>query len=435
MTRFSPLQRNGVGDGGDGGHLQKTGQSLFAGAGRVAPLQQRLRQLHRNGRAAEKFFRISAGGLVGIENGQRVGHGIAGLQQMMVGDDQVQAQAARGFGLGKGSHAGVHRNDQPDALGVSRFKHARLQAVALAQPVRHMEAGHAAEHLDGRLEQHDGGGAVHVVVAVEQHRLARGDGPLQPGDGRVHAQHQQGIVEVSDFRIEEGEGFGGLGNAAGHQQLGQHHAAGGLPWPARRPRPDAARQSSSAGGGASGRCSAGAAARSSRWLQRPPSSPGLLVLVVVVVLVIVDDDVLEGLDVFQQRLEALIPLGGGLVQEDQALVDKAQLDVAEVAGVLAQPLRLHQFRGLFVGEVHLPGFFDQRVQFLALQRHLAEGHEGSADVLGHLHKVFPCVGVALALPHNGGNVLGDVAGQAFEAVALDKGHHVVFQRRGGCPCS
>jgi hypothetical protein len=34
-----------------------------------------------------------------------------------------------------------------------------------------MKADNAAEHFDGGLEQDDGGGAVHVVVAVEQHRL------------------------------------------------------------------------------------------------------------------------------------------------------------------------------------------------------------------------------------------------------------------------
>ena len=96
-----------------------------------------------------------------------------GLQQMMVGDDQVQAEAARGFSLGKGAHAGIDGDDQADALGMRRFQHARLQAVALAQAVRNVEAGNAAEHLDGCFEQDDGGGAVHIIIAVEQNRLAR----------------------------------------------------------------------------------------------------------------------------------------------------------------------------------------------------------------------------------------------------------------------
>ena len=157
------------------------------------------------------------------------GHAIAGGQQVMVGDDEVQAKAAGGFGLGKGSHAGIDCNDEPSAFGIRGFEHARLQAVALEQPVGHMEAGDSAEHLDSRLEQDDGGGAVHVVVAVEQYRLARGDGPLQPCDSSVHAQHEEGIVKVGDFGIEEGEGFRRLSDAAGHQQLGQHlRQAGGF---------------------------------------------------------------------------------------------------------------------------------------------------------------------------------------------------------------
>ena len=139
------------------------------------------------------------------------GHCVARLQQMVIGDDEVQAQPARGFGLGKGAHAGVDGDDQAHALGVGRFQHARLQAVALAQPVGHVKARHAAEHLDGRLEQDDGGGAVHVVVAVEQHRLAVRDGPLQPFDGRGHAQHEEWIVKMSEFGIEEGEGVLRLG--------------------------------------------------------------------------------------------------------------------------------------------------------------------------------------------------------------------------------
>ena len=58
----------------------------------------------------------------------------------MVGDDEVEAEAARGFGFGKGSHAGVDGDDQADAVGVGGLEHAGLQAVALAKAMRHMEA-------------------------------------------------------------------------------------------------------------------------------------------------------------------------------------------------------------------------------------------------------------------------------------------------------
>ena len=49
-------------------------------------------------------------------------------------------------------------------------------------------------------------------------------------------------------------------------------------------------------------------------------------------------------------------------------------------------------------------------------------------MLGHLHKVFPRVGIAAAFPEDGGNVFGDVAGKAVQTVAFNEGHHVVFQR-------
>ena len=56
------------------------------------------------------------------------------------------------------------------------------------------------------------------------------------------------------------------------------------------------------------------------------------------VIVVVDDDVVEALDIFKERLETLVPLGGGLVQKNNALVDEAELDVRgrELAAILRQ---------------------------------------------------------------------------------------------------
>ena len=189
---------------------------------RIAALEDGLRQLERDGGAAERFFRIRAAGLIGIENGERVRDCVVGIGQVVVGDDEVEAETARGFSFGESPHAGIDGDDQAHALGIRGLKHARLQAVALANAMRHVEAHHAAEHLDGGFEQDDGGGAVDVVIAVEQNRLARGDGLLQAVRGGLHAQHEKGIVKVRCFRIEEGEGFVGCGDAARQQQLGEH---------------------------------------------------------------------------------------------------------------------------------------------------------------------------------------------------------------------
>jgi len=94
------------------------------------------------------------------------------------------------------AHAGVHGDDQPHALGIGCFKHARLQAVALAQPMRNMEAHRAAQHLDGGLEKDYGGGAIDVVVAIEEHRFMLRNGPLKARDGFVHAKHELRVVKM-----------------------------------------------------------------------------------------------------------------------------------------------------------------------------------------------------------------------------------------------
>jgi hypothetical protein len=180
------LERHGVSDGGDGGHLEKAGEGFFAGAGRIAAFEDGLGQLEGDGRSAERFFRIRAAGLVGVEDGQRMGHGVVGLGEVMVGDDEVEAQLLRGFSFGEGPHAGIDRDDQANTFSVGRFKDVGLQSVALAKTVGHMKASLAAEHLDGGFEQDNGSGAVHVVVAVEQHWLMGGDGPFEPLDGCGH---------------------------------------------------------------------------------------------------------------------------------------------------------------------------------------------------------------------------------------------------------
>ena len=120
--------------------LRKLGRVFSRVRAGIAALEQRLRQLERDGRAAEGFFRIGAAGLVGIEDGERIGDGIVGVGQVMVGDDEVEAEAPRGFSFGKGAHAGVDGDDEAHAVGVRGFKHARLQAVALAEAMRHMKA-------------------------------------------------------------------------------------------------------------------------------------------------------------------------------------------------------------------------------------------------------------------------------------------------------
>ncbi len=141
-------------------------------------------------------------------------NGFVSGAEVVVGDDEVETEATRGFSLGEGAHAGVDGDDEAHSVGVSFLKHAGLQAVALVEAMRNMKSRFAAEHFDGGFEQHNSGGAVDVVVAVEKHRLMLRYGLLEAGYGCVHAEHQRGIVEMGELRIEEGEGFVGVRDPA-----------------------------------------------------------------------------------------------------------------------------------------------------------------------------------------------------------------------------
>jgi hypothetical protein len=143
----------------------------------------------------------------------------------VVGDDEVNTKAARQPGLGKGAHAGIDADDQAHALFGGGLEDRGLDAVALAQPVRDVKTDGSApglgsgEHLDGGFEEDDGGGAVHVVVAVQQDGLAAGDGQFKAVYGSGHAAHPKGIVEVGKVRIEEMECGFGSDDAASQKQL------------------------------------------------------------------------------------------------------------------------------------------------------------------------------------------------------------------------
>ena len=138
----------------------------------------------------------------GIQHRQRGRYAVV-FGQVMVGDDQVHTETLRGFGGGEGANAGVHADDERHSGGGGALDHVVLHAVAFADAVRHVEVGAAAAQLDRGFQNDDGGGAVHVVVAVDEDLLAVGDGAAQALGGLVHAEHQVRRVQVIEFRIQE----------------------------------------------------------------------------------------------------------------------------------------------------------------------------------------------------------------------------------------
>ncbi len=214
---------DGVGDGSDGDHFEKGREDFAAGAGFVLAFEESLCELEGDGCAAEGFFRVGAAGLVGIEDGECVGDGVAGFGQVMVGDDEVEAKAACGVGFSKGAHAGVDGDDKADAGEGFFFEDGGLEAVALFEAVGNVEVNDGAVgaggHLNGGFEQDYRSGAIDVVVAIEEDGFVLGDGVFEACDGAAHAEHEKWVVEVVDGGIEELEGgFRGV-DAAGDEQF------------------------------------------------------------------------------------------------------------------------------------------------------------------------------------------------------------------------
>ena len=85
------------------------------------------------------------------------------------------------------------------------------------------EGGFAAGHFDCLFKDYDRGGAVDIVIAVDQDLLAARDGLAQPRDGFRHAAQFVGRVQVGKRRMEEAPGgiriaqFTGKQDAYGRQ--------------------------------------------------------------------------------------------------------------------------------------------------------------------------------------------------------------------------
>ena len=125
------------------------------------------------------------------------------FRQVMVSDDEIEVEARCFVGGGKGADAGVHADDESHALRSGAGEHLGLHAVAVAQTVRDVIANAAAEDLDRGLEQDDRGGAIDVVIAVDEDGLVPGDRLLDARDRRCHAVQRVWVEQVFERGTKE----------------------------------------------------------------------------------------------------------------------------------------------------------------------------------------------------------------------------------------
>ena len=146
---------------------------------------------------AEGFARVFAAELIGIQHGERGGHAFL-PGKMVVGNDEVDAQPFGRLGGGEGADPGIDADDQAHARGGGALDHVVLHAVAFADAVRDVEVGGSTTEVDGRLQDDDCGGAVDIVVAVNEDAFLALDGGVQTVDSGAHAGHRIGRVQLRE---------------------------------------------------------------------------------------------------------------------------------------------------------------------------------------------------------------------------------------------
>ena len=195
--RFSPRQRNEVGDGAERHQVEQRAQIEIRGAGQTgfAPaLDQRVGEFEGQAGGAE----------LGEQSGRvrvsRSGSGVSGLPDcgftsataggagdgdlVMIQHDDIDAAL---FEPGDGFHGGrtaIHRQQQRGREFLQAILHAvPAEAVTFVHAMGQIVAGVPAEPAEDFEQQRGGSDAVHVVIAEDDQRFVRVRGPGR-GDRR-----------------------------------------------------------------------------------------------------------------------------------------------------------------------------------------------------------------------------------------------------------
>src|ERR1700686_3941262 len=108
---------------------------------------------------------------------------------MMVGYDQVDSEALRGFRGREGADAHVDADDEANARRGGALDDIVAHVVAFTNAMRHGEVGRAPAEFDRRLQNDERHGAIDVVIAVNEDRLYALNGGINAIDGCAEAGH------------------------------------------------------------------------------------------------------------------------------------------------------------------------------------------------------------------------------------------------------
>ena len=109
---------------------------------------------------------------------------------MVVGDDQVNAESLSCSRRIESPDSSINTDDQANVSSGGALDDIIFHAVAFANTVWNMEVSSASTEFDGGLENDNRGGAVNIVVAVNQDAFLAFDGRFQSIECGLHAGHE-----------------------------------------------------------------------------------------------------------------------------------------------------------------------------------------------------------------------------------------------------
>ena len=167
-----------------------------------APAQlARRRHEHEEGDARRAQVSLAREVVLPVRVDQRgdLGQALVGL--VVVDDDHVDAEAARGGERFEARRAAIDGDDEARALGDEPLDGGDVGPVTLEDAVGDVDARGRAVVGEEAREQRGGAGAVDVVIAEHGDALAAFDGVGEPRGGAVHVAQR---ARVRHQRLERG---------------------------------------------------------------------------------------------------------------------------------------------------------------------------------------------------------------------------------------
>ena len=198
------VKRDEVGDGAEGDEVEVVGEAqLFRPAALCAQvLAQGEEEVEGDTDAGEVFAGEGAVAAVGVDGGDGVGQGVAG--QVVVGDEGVDAAGARGGDGFVAAGAVIHGEDEA-GRGRQSGKAGEAEAVAVRAAVRDEPVHVGAQLAQDAHGEGGGGGAIDVVVAIDEDGFVRAQRALKAvkrgGEVGEVVRRQQVLQAFFDFVV------------------------------------------------------------------------------------------------------------------------------------------------------------------------------------------------------------------------------------------